>query len=87
MILPLIFSTPFAPNFIVLTVFGGALPIILVPVIIVAVLWLINKKGWFLSGYETKWWQSAVLFVIGAIGVWGTYGLIQSFIGAIAGAA
>jgi Mn2+/Fe2+ NRAMP family transporter len=87
LVLPLIFSTPFAPNFIVLTVFGGALPIVLVPVIIVAVLWLTNKKGWFLPGYETKWWQSVVLFVIGAISVWGTVGLVQSFIDAIAAGA
>jgi Mn2+/Fe2+ NRAMP family transporter len=87
MILPLLFSTPFAPNFIVLTIFGGALPIMIVPIIIVAILWLTNKKGWFLPGYETKWWNSALLFVVGIIGIWGTFNLIQSFIGAITGGA
>lgn len=87
MILPLIFSTPFAPNFLVLTVFGGALPIILVPVIIVGILWLTNNKRLMMPGYANRWWQNIILFAVGAVGIWGTFGLIKAFIEAISAGA
>jgi Mn2+/Fe2+ NRAMP family transporter len=78
LVVPLLFATPYGPDFIALTVFGGALPIIMAPVLIVALLWLLNKRDFLLPGFRVRWWENIVLFGVGAIGLWGTWKLIES---------
>jgi hypothetical protein len=84
LVLPLVFSLPFAPDFVILTLVGNALAVVLVPVIIVGLIWITNKKELLLPGYANSWWENAILLLVGAIGVWGTYSLIQSLVDLIA---
>jgi Mn2+/Fe2+ NRAMP family transporter len=82
---PLIFSLPQGPNLIVLTVFGNALQVIVVPAIIVGLIWITNSRRWMLREYANSWWENLLLFVIGAIGLWATYNLITETYAALAG--
>jgi Mn2+/Fe2+ NRAMP family transporter len=82
---PLIFSLPQAPNLIVLTIFGNALQVVVVPGLIVGLIWITNSRRWMLQEYVNRWWENILLLLIGAIGLWATYNLITETIGALAG--
>ena len=82
---PLIFSLPQAPNLIVLTVFGNALQVVVVPAMIVGLIWITSSRRWMLHEYVNRWWENVILFVIGAIGLWATYNLITETYAALAG--
>jgi Mn2+/Fe2+ NRAMP family transporter len=82
---PLVFSLPQAPNLIVLTIFGNALQVIVVPAIIVGLIWITSSRRWMLQEYVNRWWENAILLVIGAIGLWATYNLITETYATIAG--
>ena len=79
LILPLIFSLPFAPNFIVLTVFANAIAVVLIPAIVVGVVWITNKKEWLLPGWTNSWWENVIIIAVGGVGIWATFNLIRSF--------
>ena len=82
---PLVFSLPQAPNLIVLTIFGNALQVIVVPAIIVGLIWITSSRRWMLQEYVNRWWENAILFVIGGIGLWATYYLFTEHYATIAG--
>src|ERR671917_636924 len=76
LIVPLLFSLPAAPNFIVLTIAGNALGAITGPIIIVGVIVLTTSKKYMLPEYANKWWETIALLIIGGIGLWATYGVV-----------
>jgi hypothetical protein len=79
LILPLIFSLPIAPNFIVLTVFANAIAVVLIPAIVVGIVWITNKKEWLLPGWANSWWENVIIIAVGGVGIWATFNLIRSF--------
>jgi Mn2+/Fe2+ NRAMP family transporter len=80
LIVPLLFSLPAAPNFIVLTIAGNALGAITGPIIIVGVIILTTRKKFMLPGYVNKWWETVALLIIGGIGLWATYGVVAGLL-------
>jgi Mn2+/Fe2+ NRAMP family transporter len=80
LIVPLVFSLPMAPNFIVLTIAGNALGAITGPIIIVGVIILTTSKKYMLPEYANKWWETIGLLIIGGIGLWATYGVVASML-------
>jgi hypothetical protein len=76
---------PQAPNLVVLTIFGNALQVVVVPAIIVGLIWITNSRRWMLREYVNSWWENVLLLAIGAIGLWATYNLITQTIAALAG--
>jgi Mn2+/Fe2+ NRAMP family transporter len=76
LILPLVFALPFAPNLVVLTVIGSSFAVLTAPIIIVGIIWLTSSRRYMLPEYVNKWWQTAILLVVGGIGLWAVYGLI-----------
>lgn len=80
LILPLIFSLPFSPGFIFLTVIANALAVVLVPGIIVGLFWMTNKRQWLLPGWANSWWENVIMVIIGAIGLWATYELVRNLL-------
>jgi hypothetical protein len=70
---------------IVLTVFGNALQVVVVPAMIVGLIWITSSRRWMLHEYVNRWWENVILFVIGAIGLWATYNLITETYAALAG--
>ncbi len=77
--LPLLFSLPMAPNFVVLTIAGQALQALTGPIIIAGIIILTSSRRFMMSGYVNKWWENAALLLIGAIGLWATYGTVKGF--------
>jgi Mn2+/Fe2+ NRAMP family transporter len=80
LIVPLLFSLPMAPDFIVLTIAGNALGAITGPIIIVGVIVLTTSKKYMLPEYANKWWETIALLIIGGIGLWATYGVVASLL-------
>jgi hypothetical protein len=80
LIVPLLFSLPAAPNFIVLTIAGNALGAITGPIIIVGVIILTTSKKYMLPEYANKWWETIALLIIGGIGLWATYGVVAGLL-------
>lgn len=76
LILPLIFALPFAPNLVVLTVLGSSFAVLTAPIIIVGIILLTSSRRYMLPEFVNKWWQTAILLVVGGIGLWAVYGLI-----------
>ena len=70
---------------VVLTVFGNALQVIVVPAIIVGLIWITNSRRWMLREYANSWWENLLLLAIGAIGLWATYNLLTETYAALAG--
>jgi hypothetical protein len=82
---PLLFSLPQGPNLVVLTVFGNALQVVVVPAIIVGLIWITSSRRWMLREYVNSWWENVLLFVIGVIGLWATYNLVTETVASLAG--
>lgn len=80
LVLPLIFALPFAPNLIVLTVTGSSLAVLTAPIILVGTILLTSNKRMMLPGYANRWWQTGILLIIGAIGIWATYGVLTGLV-------
>lgn len=78
--LPLLFSTPLAPNVIVLTVLGSSFSVITIPLLILGLLYLTSSKKLMLAKYRNRWWQSTLLALVGAVGIWSTVKLIGSLV-------
>lgn len=78
-VLPLIFSLPGTADFLVLTILANAMAVLTAPIILVGVIVITNHRHWMLPEYRNKWWENLILFIVGAIGLWATYGLIKSF--------
>lgn len=80
LIVPLLFSLPLAPNFIVLTIAGNALGAITGPIIIIGVILVTSSKKFMMPEYVNKWWETVILLIIGGIGLWATYGVVASLL-------
>lgn len=80
LVLPLVFSLPFAPNVVVLTVIGSGFAVLSAPIIITGVVLLTSRKKYMLPGYANRWWETLILVVIGCVGVWAIYHLISGLI-------
>jgi Mn2+/Fe2+ NRAMP family transporter len=79
-VLPLAFAVPGLPDVLVLTVIGSSTSAFLTPVIVVCTIWLTNSKRLMLPGYTNRWWMNVILVVVGLIGLWAAYGVIQGLI-------
>lgn len=84
MTVPVIFSMPGMPGLVVITLLGNSFNVLTVPVIIIGLIAMTTRRDLMLSHYVNKWWETAVLGVIGAIGLWATYELILTVVGSIA---
>lgn len=83
MITPVVFSFPFAPDLIVLTLLGNGLSVLTVPALIVGLVAITMRKDLMLPGYANRWWENLVLASIGAVGLWATYELMLAVAGAV----
>ena len=75
---PILFTLPNGPGLVAITVFGNAIQVFVVPAMIVGLIWMTNNRKWMLKGYANKWWENAILLVIGGIGIWAAWGIAKS---------
>lgn len=80
LVVPLVFSMPFAPNLVTLTIVGNSLAVITAPVIIVGIIFMTSRKSLMLPEYVNKWWENLILGIVGCIGLWATYSLLMVLI-------
>lgn len=78
MTVPVVFSLPFAPDLIVLTLLGNALSVVTVPAIMIGLI-IITTSRKLLGAYANKWWETITLLAICGVGLWATYALITEF--------
>ncbi|WP_314173850.1 Nramp family divalent metal transporter [Streptomyces winkii] len=83
MLTPVIFSLPFAPDLIVLTLLGNGLSVVTVPALMVGLVAITMRKDLMLPGHANRWWENLVLAGIGAVGIWATYELVVSIVGTV----
>lgn len=83
--LPLVFSLPWAPNLVILTVLGGAISVLAVPAFVFGIIYLTSSRRLMLPGLVNRWWELLILLAIAAIAIWAIYGLVTSLGGTISG--
>jgi Mn2+/Fe2+ NRAMP family transporter len=76
LVLPLVFALPFAPNLVILTVLGSSFAVLTAPIIMLGIILLTSSRRFMLPEFVNKWWQTAILVVVGGIGLWAVYGLV-----------
>lgn len=81
MVIPaLAFAAPGLPDVLVLTVVAGSNSVLLAPVIVIGTIVLTNHKRLMLPGYTNSWYMNVILVVVGLIGMWATYGVVQGLV-------
>ena len=85
-VLPILFSFPWAPNVVVLSVLGSAFSVITVPILMFGLIWITSSGKLMLPGYRNKWFHYLVYVAIACVGVYSTYRLIVSLIETFVGA-
>lgn len=80
MTVPVIFTLPFAPDLIVLTLIGNAVNVLTVPALIIGLVVITSRRDLMLPGYTNRWWETLCLVAIGAVGFWATYELILAVV-------
>ncbi|TCP47360.1 Mn2+/Fe2+ NRAMP family transporter [Tamaricihabitans halophyticus] len=83
MTVPIIFSMPGMPGIVVVTLLGNSFNVLTVPAIIVGLIVMTSRKDLMSTGYVNKWWETAILGLIGAVGLWATYELVGSIFTAL----
>lgn len=81
--LPLIFSTPWAPNVIILTVLGSTFAVISVPIIVIGITLLTSSRRWMLPGWVNRWWEVVLLLIVIGIAFWAVYGAVKGVVDAL----
>ena len=85
LLVPIVFTLPFGPGLVAVTVFGNAIQVFVVPAIIIGLIWMTNSRKWMLEEYANSWWENLILLVIGGIGLWATYNLASDLISSLVG--
>ncbi|RNL82632.1 Nramp family divalent metal transporter [Halostreptopolyspora alba] len=86
MAVPVLFSLPAMPGMVVITLLGNSFNVLTVPAIIVGLIAMTSRRDLMLRPYVNRWWETAILVAIGAVGLWATYELIGSVVGTVTGA-
>ncbi|MDI2030390.1 Nramp family divalent metal transporter [Saccharopolyspora sp. TS4A08] len=81
MTVPIVFSLPGMPGMVIITLLGNSVNVLTVPMIIVGLIVMTSKRSLMLEGHVNKWWETAILVAIGAVGLWATYELVLSIMG------
>jgi Mn2+/Fe2+ NRAMP family transporter len=73
LVVPLALSLPNMPDMVVLTIVANAFNVVLIPMIAGGLLYLTTSRKLMRPEHVNRWWETALLAVVAAIGVWATY--------------
>ncbi len=80
---PLVWSLPGAPDFIFLTIVGGAATVVVLPVLCGA-LWILTARGAFIGAeWRNRWWENAFLAALFVLSIWGAWQSVVSIADAV----
>lgn len=80
---PIVFSMPSMPGMVIVTMLGNSINVVTVPAIIVGLIVMTSRRDLMAPGYANKWWETALLVAIGAVGLWATYELAAGVVSTI----
>ncbi len=76
---PLAITLPDAPDLVHISVFGTSVVTALtLPPILLGVIRLTSTRRYMLDQHVNRWWQTAILVVIAAIGMWSVYAIFTN---------
>ena len=80
---PLVWSLPGAPDFIFLTIVGGAATVVVLPVLCGA-LWILTARGAFIGAeWRNRWWENGFLAALFVLSIWGAWQSVVSIADAV----
>jgi Mn2+/Fe2+ NRAMP family transporter len=75
---PLVWTLPGMPQFVVLTLLGNSLQVVLIP-FLAGGLWLITARARYIGPqHRNRPWENAVMAFVFALALWGAYGSVVS---------
>ncbi|GAB2742904.1 Nramp family divalent metal transporter [Salinifilum aidingensis] len=83
---PIVFSAPGMPGMVLITLLGNSFNVLTVPAIIIGLIVMTSRRDLMARGHANRWWEKALLVLIGAVGLWATYELVTGLVGALPGA-
>nr|WP_295106634.1 hypothetical protein [uncultured Caulobacter sp.] len=84
-VVPIVITIPGAPDLVHISVFGtSVVTAITLPPILIGILVLTSSRRFMLPQYVNRWWETLILTVIAAIGLWSLYAILTNLAGAIA---
>ncbi|MQA06539.1 MAG: hypothetical protein GEV07_28800 [Streptosporangiales bacterium] len=87
LVLPLVFSLPQAPDFVILTVLGSAISVACVPLVVAGIFYVTSSRRHMRPESVNKPWEIVALLVISALAVVAVYGLGRGLVESLAGIA
>lgn len=82
---PLAITVPGAPDLVHISVFGtSVVTAITLPPILLGIIRLTSTRRYMLDEHVNRWWQTAILVVIAAIGIWSLYAILTNLGDALA---
>jgi Mn2+/Fe2+ NRAMP family transporter len=84
-VVPLVITLPGAPDLVHLSIFGTSVVTALtLPPILLGILLMTSSKRFMLPQYVNRWWETLILTVISAIGIWSLYAILTNLADAVA---
>ncbi|RIA45543.1 Mn2+/Fe2+ NRAMP family transporter [Hephaestia caeni] len=84
-IVPLAITLPGAPDLVHLSIFGTSVVTALtLPPILLGILLMTSSKRFMLPQYVNRWWETLILVIISAVGIWSLYAILTNLTDAIA---
>jgi Mn2+/Fe2+ NRAMP family transporter len=75
---PLVWTLPGMPHFVILTLLGNSLQVVLIP-FLAGGLWWITASGRYIGPqHRNRVWENAVMAFVFALAIWGAYGSVVS---------
>jgi Mn2+/Fe2+ NRAMP family transporter len=75
---PLVWTLPGMPHFVILTLLGNSLQVVLIPFLAGGLWWLTASSRHIGAQHRNRAWENAVMAFVFALALWGAYGSVVS---------
>jgi Mn2+/Fe2+ NRAMP family transporter len=75
---PLVWTLPGMPHFVVLTLLGNSLQVVLIPFLAGGLWWITASPRYIGAQHRNRPWENAVMAFVFALALWGAYGSVVS---------
>jgi len=75
---PLVWTLPGMPHFVILTLLGNSLQVVLIPFLAGGLWWITASPRHIGSQHRNRPWENAVMAFVFALAIWGAYGSVVS---------
>jgi hypothetical protein len=75
---PLVWTLPGMPHFVILTLLGNSLQVVLIPFLAGGLWWITARSRYIGAAHRNRPWENAVMAFVFALALWGAYGSVVS---------